>query len=111
MTDSTCPRCGAALTLDARGELCPACLLEEGFIGNSDDESADTDWGTFPPGSHVGPFEIISVRGRGGMATVYEAYDARLDRAVALKVLPPAFLHDVTFARRFELEARVVARL
>ena len=45
------------------------------------------------------------------MATVYEAYDTRLDRPVALKVLPPHFLHDRTFARRFEQEARVVARL
>jgi serine/threonine-protein kinase len=45
------------------------------------------------------------------MATVYEARDERLDRAVALKVLPPEFLHDVTFAERFEQEARVVAAL
>lgn len=45
------------------------------------------------------------------MATVYEAYDRRLERAVALKVLPPEFLHDGTFARRFENEARVIAKL
>jgi TonB family protein len=45
------------------------------------------------------------------MAAVYEAYDARLERAIALKVLPPEFLHDPTFARRFEKEARLVAKL
>ena len=45
------------------------------------------------------------------MATVYEAYDRRLERAVALKVLPPEFLHDGTFAKRFENEARVIAKL
>ena len=45
------------------------------------------------------------------MAAVYEAHDPRLDRAVALKVLPPQFLHDASFAARFEHEAKVVARL
>ena len=45
------------------------------------------------------------------MAAVYEAHDPRLDRAVALKVLPPQFLHDPSFAARFEHEAKVVARL
>ena len=45
------------------------------------------------------------------MATVYEAYDDRLERAIALKVLPPEFLHGGEFARRFEKEARVVAKL
>ncbi len=59
----------------------------------------------------LGTFRIVTLLGRGGMATVYEAYDTRLERAVALKVLPPQFLHDQTFARRFEQEARVVARL
>ena len=63
------------------------------------------------PGTTVGPFQIVGVLGRGGMATVYEAYDRRLERAVALKVLPPEFLHDETFAKRFENEARVIAKL
>jgi TonB family protein len=66
---------------------------------------------TFPPGTTVGPFQVVGVLGKGGMATVYEAYDGRLERAIALKVLPPEFLHDETFARRFEKEARVVAKL
>jgi serine/threonine-protein kinase len=45
------------------------------------------------------------------MAAVYEAQDTTLDRAVALKVLPAEFLHDRTFARRFETEARLIAKL
>jgi serine/threonine-protein kinase len=45
------------------------------------------------------------------MAAVYEAHDDRLDRTIALKVLPPEFLHDTSFSRRFEQEARVIARL
>lgn len=45
------------------------------------------------------------------MASVYKAYQAKLDRHVALKVLPQEFLHDDSFAKRFEREARVVAKL
>lgn len=45
------------------------------------------------------------------MASVYKAYDASLDRYVALKVLPPEFLHDPTFAARFRREAQTIARL
>ena len=63
------------------------------------------------PGVMLGSYRIIALLGRGGMATVYEAYDTRLERAVALKVLPPQFLHDERFARRFDQEARVIAKL
>ncbi len=45
------------------------------------------------------------------MASVYKAYKAEFDRYIALKVLPRGFLHDDTFAKRFEGEARVVASL
>ena len=58
-----------------------------------------------------GTFRIVALLGRGGMATVYEAYDTRLERAVALKVLPPYFLREKDIARRFEQEAKVIARL
>ena len=63
------------------------------------------------PGVMLGSHRIVALLGRGGMATVYEAFDTRLERAVALKVLPPQFLHDETFARRFDQEARVIAKL
>jgi len=62
-------------------------------------------------GSTFGPFRIIALLGKGGMASVYKAYQAKLDRHVALKVLPPEFLHEDSFAKRFEREARVVAKL
>src|SRR4029453_5196598 len=45
------------------------------------------------------------------MASVYRAYEAKLDRYVALKVLPREFLHDPSFANRFREEARLVAKL
>ncbi len=63
------------------------------------------------PGSNAGPYRIIEPLGRGGMATVYRAYEPKLDRYVALKVLPREFLHDPNFAKRFRQEAQVIAKL
>ncbi|MCB0082431.1 MAG: serine/threonine protein kinase, partial [Caldilineaceae bacterium] len=59
----------------------------------------------------VGRYEIKRVIGRGGMAVVYEGYDPRFKRNVAVKVLPKEFLHDPSFRSRFEQEARTVATL
>ena len=65
----------------------------------------------FNDGENVGPYRVMEKLGRGGMATVYKAYHASLDRYVALKVLHPAFLEDPNFLARFQREARVVAKL
>lgn len=113
VTASACPKCGAELRRGASpAGLCPACLLETALSSDSDRDTFDpAHSATLPPGTTVGPFRIVGVLGRGGMATVYEAYDDRLERAIALKVLPPEFLHGGEFARRFEKEARVVAKL
>lgn len=66
---------------------------------------------SFKPGANVGPYQIIEQLGQGGMASVYKAYHAALDRYVALKVLHQAFNEDSTFISRFQREARVVAKL
>src|SRR5262245_38115110 len=63
------------------------------------------------PGSHVGPYEIVSLVGSGGMGEVYRAHDPRLHREVAIKVLPPTFSADPERLRRFEQEARAAAAL
>ena len=65
----------------------------------------------FAAGENIGPYRILEQLGQGGMATVYKAYHAALDRYVALKVLHPAFHEDKTFTGRFQREARVVAKL
>ena len=65
----------------------------------------------FNTGENVGSYRVMGKLGRGGMATVYKAYHARLDRYVALKVLHPAFLEDPNFLARFQREARLVAKL
>jgi serine/threonine protein kinase len=59
----------------------------------------------------IGIYEIKSELGRGGMATVYLAYDPRFEREVALKVLPREMLHDPQFRVRFEREAKTIAKL
>jgi serine/threonine protein kinase len=66
---------------------------------------------TFSNGENVGPYQIIGQLGSGGMATVYKAYHAALDRYVAIKVLHPAFKQDANFLSRFQREARIVAKL
>ena len=62
-------------------------------------------------GQTLGAYRIIEQIGRGGMATVYKAYEPALDRYVAIKVLPQYFAHDPEFAARFEREAKAVAKL
>ncbi|MGH9595063.1 MAG: serine/threonine-protein kinase, partial [Bryobacteraceae bacterium] len=63
------------------------------------------------PGSKLGPYEILSPLGAGGMGEVYRAKDTRLGREVALKILPESFAHESDRLRRFEQEARAVAAL
>src|SRR5579872_5332895 len=59
----------------------------------------------------IGPYEISSLIGAGGMGEVYRARDSRLNREVAIKVLPPSFADDRERLRRFEQEAQAVAAL
>ena len=63
------------------------------------------------PGDLLGPYEILSPLGKGGMGEVYRARDARLGREVALKVLPETAANDADTLARFEREARAVAAL
>ncbi|NDJ77386.1 MAG: serine/threonine protein kinase [Chloroflexi bacterium] len=65
----------------------------------------------FAIGNNVGPYRIVDQIGQGGMATVYKAYHANLDRYVAFKVLHPAFKEDPGFLERFKREAQIIARL
>lgn len=62
-------------------------------------------------GTRLGPYEIVAPLGAGGMGEVYKARDTRLDRTVAIKVLPPHVLSDPLLRARFEREARTVSGL
>jgi serine/threonine protein kinase len=66
---------------------------------------------SLPPGTRIGIFQIVSKLGEGGMGEVYIARDTRLDRDVALKVLPDLFTSDPERLARFEREAKVLASL
>ena len=63
------------------------------------------------PGVRLGPYEIVSQLGAGGMGEVYRARDSRLDRSVAIKILPARFAADPQFRDRFDREARTISRL
>jgi eukaryotic-like serine/threonine-protein kinase len=66
---------------------------------------------TLSPGTQLGPYVIKTAIGAGGMGEVYEARDTRLDRTVAIKVLPAQTAGDPDLRARFEREARAVAAL
>jgi eukaryotic-like serine/threonine-protein kinase len=63
------------------------------------------------PGSRVGPYEIVSRLGAGGMGEVWKARDTRLDRSVAVKILPSQLASDAQLKLRFEREARTISQL
>ncbi len=58
-----------------------------------------------------GRYKIVEEMGRGGMATVFHAYDPHFERDVALKVLAPFFMHNTEFHTRFSREAKAIAAL
>src|SRR5947209_18202883 len=62
-------------------------------------------------GRTLGAYRLLEQVGVGGMAIIYKAHDPRLDRFVALKILPAYLSHDEGFSARFRNEARHVARL
>ena len=63
------------------------------------------------PGTRLGPYEIMSAIGAGGMGEVYRARDARLNRDVAIKILPDLFAADADRVARFDREARLISQL
>ena len=60
-------------------------------------------------GTTLGPYEVLAAIGAGGMGEVYKARDTKLDRDVALKILPEAFVNDPERLARFQREAKVLA--
>src|SRR5687768_592524 len=66
---------------------------------------------TLAAGDRVGAYEIVALLGAGGMGEVYKARDTRLERSVAIKVLPAALAGDPQFRERFEREARSISAL
>ena len=105
-----CPKCSKPLPVNAPAGICPKCLLNAGF------PTETVTAGFIPPdpselAAHFPDLEIGELLGKGGMGAVYKAQQQRLDRVVAVKILPPEVSRDPTFAERFTREARTLARL
>src|SRR5213076_3300095 len=62
-------------------------------------------------GSRLGPYEVLAPIGAGGMGEVWRGRDTRLDRSVAIKILPAEFAQNAQFKARFEREARAISQL
>lgn len=110
MNASTCLTCQRSIPADAPGGLCPSCALRgaerpTSFQFEEDLPSDEEVAAAFPD------LEILGVIGRGGMGVVYRARQPRLDRLVALKILPPHLAARPGFAERFTREARTLAKL
>ena len=63
------------------------------------------------PGTQLGPYQITTPLGAGGMGEVYRARDTRLERTVAIKILPAQFSSDPVRKQRFEREAKTISSL
>ena len=74
-------------------------------------EDGPTDGRRLQPGDCLGPYRIEACLGVGGMGEVYKALDTRLDRAIAIKILPDEFHEDGRLRQRFEREAKAIAAL
>ena len=109
-----CPKCQAPLPASAPQGLCPKCLLAA--VATPTDAGQPAHASAAPPpleavAAAFPQLEILELIGSGGMGFVYKARQPRLDRCVALKLLPQALAADPAFAERFNREARLLARL
>jgi hypothetical protein len=119
----TCPECHAELRADSPEGLCPECLFNDVIGSGSDQLAVREAMSTHSPGTafvpptpqelapHFPQLEILELLGQGGMGMVYKARQVRLDRLVALKIMPREPGRDPAFAERFAREARALARL
>lgn len=112
-----CPECQSPLPEGAPQGLCPACLLKAGMTSDHVEPGTKSGSKTFTPPTpaelapHFPQLEILELIGQGGMGAVYKAKQVRLDRVVALKVLPKDAERGQEFADRFTREAKAMARL
>src|SRR3954452_9483050 len=116
-----CPKCTLELPADAPEGLCPSCLfkqaLEDSDLDHATDQPSHSPAPVFVPPApadlarYFPQLEILELLGQGGMGAVYKARQTKLDRLIALKILPREVGRDPAFAERFNREAKALARL
>src|SRR5262245_46684093 len=109
-----CPKCGGPIPPEAPQGLCPKCLLAQASIPTEPGHGAAPK--PLPPtlkemAAAFPHLEILELIGHGGMGFVFKARQPKLERLVALKILPQTMASDPAFAERFTREGRVLARL
>jgi tRNA A-37 threonylcarbamoyl transferase component Bud32/tetratricopeptide (TPR) repeat protein len=115
--ETKCPHCGKPVPPGTPGGLCPECMVKVGIGSEAGTAAAGSKRPAPAPPSpeaiaqHFPQLEIIELLGSGGMGAVYKARQQKIDRLVALKILPSEAAGDPGFAERFTREARALARL
>ncbi|MEI7937908.1 MAG: serine/threonine-protein kinase [Verrucomicrobiota bacterium] len=109
-----CPKCGGPIPAEAPQGLCPRCLLQQVCVPTEPGNSASAK--SAPPtheelAAAFPQLEILELIGQGGMGFVFKARQPKIERLVALKILPQSLAADPAFAERFTREGRMLARL
>ena len=112
--DPICPKCHTKIPEHAPHGLCPKCVMAD--VSEATQEDTNISKGLELPDSKrlaeaFPDLEIKELIGQGGMGFVYRARQSKLDRDVALKVLPESLAKDPAFAERFSREGRLLAKL
>jgi hypothetical protein len=103
--------CGDATDLRRELEALLAAAESDGFLDGEPTLGLPTPAPAIAVGEALGPYKIEKKLGEGGMGEVYQAFDSRLARRVAVKVLPARLSQDAAALKRFERETKVLARL